>query len=142
MELIIYLLLIVIIPPLFILFGKENKSKLTSHQIFEVRGIPVSGYEEDYLLMDEQNVIGMTRLLTQQGLQKISWQEATSFERREDDLDDHFLEYRKQYISRTGRNHPPVYKIRFEIKAVQLSEEEAEEFWKKQIWDDTVSSDD
>jgi hypothetical protein len=113
----------------------SRKSKRYSYQLLEVNGLPVSGHEENYLLTDDHQTIAMSQLLARQGIKAISWQEATAFERREDDPDDYFLKYRQQYNLRSGRKFPPVYKIKFNITAEQLSDKDAEEFWKKQIWD-------
>ena len=104
-----------------------------SFQSLEVNGVPVCGYEEDYLLLDRQVTISMSELLTQQGLKKISWSELCAFQRYENDPDDHFLPCRQQYVLRTGNILPPVYKIKFEITAEPLSDEEIKEFWDKQI---------
>jgi hypothetical protein len=110
-----------------------------SFQSLQVNGIPVSGHEENYLLIDDQSTLTISQLLAKQGIKSISWQEATAFERREDDPDDHFLQYRQQYIKRSGRKFPPVYKIKFNITSEQLSDEDAKEFWEKQIWTDVDS---
>lgn len=77
-----------------------------SSQILEVDGVPVSGYEEDYLLLDKQHTISMSDLLAQQGLKRISTSEVCAFQRREDDPDDYFLPVRKAYVSKNGMTLP------------------------------------
>lgn len=115
-----------------------NKSNFCkSSQTFEVNGVPVSGHEEDYLLIDNQNTISMSGLLVQQGLKRISWREQCAFELRVDDPDDYFLPVRQQYVAKTGNILPPVYRIKFNITAEPLSDEDTKRFWEKQIWDIT-----
>lgn len=98
-----------------------------SNKQFEFVGVPVIGYEEDYLETINSN-IGMSELLVQSGVERISTQEKYGFE-----YDDggYFDKYKKQYLLNHPNNKcPPIFKIKMSVEVEQLSEEEAIEFWR------------
>jgi hypothetical protein len=112
----------------------KQEVKLNSHQSLDVIGVPVTGYESDYLLLSNQDILGICSLLKTQGVQSISAQEELGFQSLESNL--YTKKYRDQYKEKNGKEFPPVYKFELNINAIELSEEEASEFWKNQIIDE------
>lgn len=102
----------------------------------ETVGIPAYGPEEDSLLVvkkdDKDYSFSISDLLRYAGVKKIPWQVATAVEYiNNEDYGDRWKEHLKKYQDETGRNLPPLYKIKFIIEAEELSKEESEKLWKE-----------
>jgi hypothetical protein len=108
----------------------------------KIIGIPVRGYEEDYIepLVETEDgdymAYGACGLLGQAGAVCVETGHLYGFQyaKMEDSsCASHWEERRKKYKEESGRDYPLVYKMKIVVEAEPLSEEES-----KKIWDDVA----
>lgn len=98
----------------------------------EVRGVPVSGYEENYLSVPGGDSLGMCGLLRRGGAESIDDSAHSAFGY----LHDHdpgqrefWGPYIAEYRRESGRDFPPLYRIRFAVEVEKLPDAESDAFW-------------
>lgn len=110
----------------------------------EVIGVPVSGQEEDYLRTNSEDAdntyIGMSSFLEKAGAKRINNyiahvadREIINLDNEELDKEENEIFYKRhilQYRSETGNKYPTVYRIKMTAEVEELSQEEAEKFWR------------
>jgi hypothetical protein len=77
-------------------------------------GYTVADYEDDYVVLDGQSA-GVCRLLGRAGVEPIGDGAAETFARHEDDQ--FWGKYVREYRAATGREFPPLYRIRITVEA-------------------------
>jgi len=100
---------------------------------------PVSGYEEDYLVFfsqDQDENVGCCDLMERAGVELLDHSALQAFRYEKVDEAERFdgnlmwAEAREEYRKETGRQYPPLYRVRIEVKAERIPDDEAEKIWK------------
>lgn len=117
--------------------------------VVDVTGVPETGPDANVLHLEEDLVIlGICEIVKQAGAVSVDSSTAYAFEEsfgspKNDAADssmvtEHKKKHRKrnaslvsEYRDRTGRNFPPVYRIRIETTVDELGPKECEEYWRK-----------
>ena len=96
----------------------------------ETTGIPVSGYEEDFFLgIKPMESHSMCSILQAAGIDSISWTDETAFGYPGEEMwEEHVKDYRKT----TGRQYPPLFKVKLVVEAEKLPDEESDKYWMDQ----------
>lgn len=108
---------------------------MTEPHIAEVEGLclAVIGYEEDYLDFIEtetrsSGLRGINSFIPEE--LRVNSSETPAFERVGSDWDEPmWAEHRKEYIERTGRQLPPLLKVKVRVEVVEASAEETAAYW-------------
>ena len=96
--------------------------------VVETIGLPVVGPEEDYFRGTNcMESYGMSSILRPAGCEEIGWATVTSFEYPGDHR---WEEYVEAYRRETGRQFPPLYRVKITVEAEQVPEEESDRYWK------------
>jgi len=107
-----------------------NKTISEGRVVIEGVGIPVIGYEENYIQFEDgRDIVAIADLTEAAGADSIDWEHATGFEYAGDD---HWAEPRAEFRAKTGRALPRVYRMKFTCEVEALSEADTEAWWKKQ----------
>jgi hypothetical protein len=94
----------------------------------EGRCLAVSGHEDNYLdFIDGQRSLGITGLVPPDLV--VDWSEATAFGRDENDDYAGWANARAEFKQRTGRELPPVLKVKITAEVVEASAEETAAYW-------------
>jgi hypothetical protein len=102
--------------------------------IFEGTGVAEQGYDVDCLVLEESNFdpIGITKLAELAGVEPLPETDANAFEQISQPDP---IEYRRtkvdDYRKENKRKYPPVYRFKITIEAEEVSEDQAEAYWKK-----------
>lgn len=101
-------------------------------------GVPVSGYEEDYLdLLDHEfgdHHLGLCGLLRLAGADSIDWSHVTAFEHALYPEPDKYgmsmwTDDREEFRQQTGRKFPKLYRVCVKVQIEEVPDEEAEKLW-------------
>jgi len=110
----------------------------------EKEGIAITGPEEDYFQItngnNEEFNIAISDLLEPVNVPIINWDTISAFELigTESHTDEFWNSKVNEYREETGREFPPIYKVKFIVEAEPLSEEETKKFWEKKIAENTM----
>jgi hypothetical protein len=100
---------------------------------------PVGGYEEDYLAFlaqDTDENVGCCQLMERAGVGMLDQSTLQAFRYEKVDEETRFggdlmwESGREEYRKSTGRTYPPLYRVRVEVKAERIPDDEAEKLWK------------
>lgn len=94
--------------------------------------LPESGYEEDFLHIGDppgQDYIGAVGMIEKAAGTEVPGGVNSSFEYEHNDEDGFWTSGRDEYRNESGRQYPPVYRVRIQVEAEQCSDEETAEYW-------------